>query len=147
MTKYFYQYYQVFSIFTYKKCLMIKSYQFFQILQRFYKEREKTLIEQSMKIEELRKIGLCFITGCFIKPFKMIIIFSSISLFVYKIFIGFASSLAAQFLLFNMKMRQEISNREIEKLMSLWLAYYNIYFKTNFNLLVMNVTQINFLYW
>ena len=44
---------------------MIKSYQFFQILQRFYKEREKTLIEQSMKIEELRKIGLRFITGCY----------------------------------------------------------------------------------
>ena len=133
------------SIFTYKKCLMIKSYQFFQILQRFYKEREKTLIEQSMKIEELRKIGLRFITGCFIKPFKMIIIFSLIGLFVYKIFIDFASSFAAQFLLFNIRMTQEISNRKIGKLMSMWLANYHIYFKTNFNLLVMNVTQINIL--
>ena len=26
-----------------------------------------------MKKEKLRKVGLCFTTGCFIKPFKMII--------------------------------------------------------------------------
>ena len=28
-----------------------------------------------MRKEKLRKVGLCFITGCFIKPFKMIINF------------------------------------------------------------------------
>ena len=37
------------------------------------KEREKTLIQQSMRKEKLRKVGLCFITGCFLKHFKMII--------------------------------------------------------------------------
>ena len=36
------------------------------------KEKEK-LIQQSMRKEKLRKVGFCFITGCFIKPFKMII--------------------------------------------------------------------------
>ena len=36
------------------------------------KKKEK-LIQQSMRKEKLRKVGFCFITGCFIKPFKMII--------------------------------------------------------------------------
>ena len=30
--------------------------------------KEKTLMQQSMKKEKLRKVGLCFITGCFISP-------------------------------------------------------------------------------
>ena len=30
-------------------------------------------MQQSMRKEKLRKGGLCFITGCFIKPFNMII--------------------------------------------------------------------------
>ena len=37
------------------------------------KKREKTLIQQSVRRDELRKVGLCFITGCFIKAIKMII--------------------------------------------------------------------------
>ena len=49
----------------------MKSYQFFEIYKRFYKKREKTLIQQSMRKEKLRKVGFCFITGYFIKPFKM----------------------------------------------------------------------------
>ena len=30
--------------------------------------KEKTLIQQSMRKENLRRFGLCFITGCFISP-------------------------------------------------------------------------------
>ena len=101
MTKYFYQYFQILFIFTYDKCLMMKSYQLFKFYKRFYEERERTLTQQSMRIEKLRKVRFCFITSCFIKPFTLIIIFSSIDLFVHKIFICFLSSFAAQFLLFN----------------------------------------------
>ena len=51
----------------------MKSNQFFKIYKRFDKEREKTLMQQSVRKEKLRKVGLCFITGCFIKSFNMII--------------------------------------------------------------------------
>ena len=51
----------------------MKSYQFFKVCKRFDKERETTLMQQSMRKEKLRKVGLCFITGCFIKSFNMII--------------------------------------------------------------------------
>ena len=80
----------------------MKSYQFFKICKRFDKEREKTLMQQSMRKEKLRKVGLCFITGCFIKSFNMII-----NLFF------FASSFAAQFLLFDIRIMQEISKGEV----------------------------------
>ena len=57
---------------------------------------------------ENRKTGeLCFTTGCYIKPFKIIIIFSLKGVFVHKIFICFASLVAAQFLLFEIRMTQE----------------------------------------
>ena len=81
----------------------MKSYQFFKICKRFDKEREKTLMQQSIKKEKLRKVGLCFITGCFIKSFNMII----------NHFFCFASSFAAQFLLFDIRMTQEISKGEV----------------------------------
>ena len=45
----------------------MKSYQFFKISKSFDKEREKALMQQSMRKERLRKVGLCFKTGCFIK--------------------------------------------------------------------------------
>ena len=45
----------------------MKSYQIFKISKRFDKEREKTLMQQSMRKEKLRKVGLCFITGCIIQ--------------------------------------------------------------------------------
>ena len=73
----------------------------------------------------------------------MIIIFYAIGLF-HKIFF-LASLLAAQFSLFYVRMSQEIPNRGIGKGKLLGMANY-IYFKNNFNLSVMNVTQINFLY-
>ena len=93
-----------------------------------------------MRIEKLGKVGLCFITSCFIEPFKIMIIFSSIDLFVHKIFNFATSSFAAQFSLFDIRMTQQISKRETG------MANCNIYFKNNFNLLVINVTQMNFLY-
>ena len=51
----------------------MKFYQFFKICKRFDQEGEKTVKQQSMRKEKLRKVGLCFITGCFKKPFNMII--------------------------------------------------------------------------
>ena len=45
----------------------------FKNYKRSYKEREKILIQQSM-----RKLGLCFITSRLIKPFKI-----AINLFLY----------------------------------------------------------------
>ena len=66
-----------------------------------------------MRIEKLGKVGLCFITGFFMKALKVIINFSSIGLFVHKIFISFANSFAAQFSLFDIRMTQKITKREI----------------------------------
>ena len=39
----------------------MKFYQFIKIYIRFDKKREKTVIQQSMRKEKLRKVGLCFI--------------------------------------------------------------------------------------
>ena len=75
MANYFHQHFQIFSIYIYNENLPMKSYQFFKICKRFDKEREKTLMQQSMRKEKLRKVGLCFITDCFIKSFNMVIIF------------------------------------------------------------------------
>ena len=55
-SKYFYQYFQMFSIFMYHESLPMKSYQFFKIYKRFDKEGKKTLIQQSM-IKENRHTG------------------------------------------------------------------------------------------
>ena len=65
--------FSIFSNFVSNESLPVKFYQFFKIYKRFDKEREKTLIQQSVRKEKLRKVGLCFITGYFIKPFKMTI--------------------------------------------------------------------------
>ena len=53
LAKYFYQYFQIFSIFIYNESLPMKSYQFFKIWNRFDKEREKTLMQQSKRKEKL----------------------------------------------------------------------------------------------
>ena len=94
---YFYRLFQIFSIFRYNESLPMKSYHFFKICKRFDKEREKTLMQQSMRKEKLRKVV------CFIKSFNMII----------NHFFCFASSFAAQFLLFDIRMTQEISKGEV----------------------------------
>ena len=80
----------------------------------------------------MRKAGICFITGCFIKPLKW-----------QLIFFYFSSSLAAQVLLFDIRaIKRRNWERQITRNGKL-----NIYFKNNFNLLVLNVTQLNFLNW
>ena len=119
------------SIFKFSQFLLIKSYQFFKIYKRFHKEREKTPIQQSMRKEKLRKVRLCFITGCFINPFKMII----------NHFFNFSSSFAVQFQLFDVRdIKRANWEQQITRNGKL-----NIFFKNNTNLLVMNVTQLNFL--
>ena len=77
----------------------MKLYQFFKIYKRFDKERGKTLTHYSIRKENLRKVGLCFITGCFIKPLKVII---------NNIFFGNS----AQLLFFDIRMAQEILKAE-----------------------------------
>ena len=86
-----------------------------------------------MRKEKLRKVRLCFITGCFIKPFKMIIT---------HVFFNFSSSFAAQLWLFDIRdVKRGNWKPQIARNGKL-----NIYFKNNFNLLVMSVQQLNFLY-
>ena len=147
MTKYFFYYFQIFSIFTYKKSSMRKSYQFSRFYKIFYKKREETLIQQSMRIEKLGKVGLSFITGCFINPFKMIIIFSSIALLGHKIFVFIRKLVRSAFFAFWYQDDAKKSDMKIENGELLGIANYNICFKNNLSLLIMNVTQINFLDW
>ena len=49
-----------------------------------------------------------------------------------------------QYLLFDIRMTQEISESEVGNGNYLGMANYNIYFKINFNCLVMNITQTKF---
>ena len=58
----------------------------------------------------------------------------------------FASSFAAHFLLFEIRTMQEIQKGEIANDKQLGMANYKIHFKNNFNDLVMNITEINFMY-
>ena len=37
------------------------------------RKEKKTLTQQSIRKKKMRKVGPCLVTGCFIKPFKMII--------------------------------------------------------------------------
>ena len=67
-----FQHFQLFSIFIYNEILPVK-YQFFKTCKCFDKEREKKLIQQSMRKEKLKKVGLCFITSYFIISFNTII--------------------------------------------------------------------------
>ena len=83
--KYFFQCsFQYFSIFICDESLPTKPYQFFKIYEHFHKEIEKkTLIQLSMRKEKLRKVRLCFITGCFIKSVNKMIINHFFSFFFY----------------------------------------------------------------
>ena len=90
-----------------------------------------------MRKEKLRKVELCFISGCFIKPFKMII----------NHFLYFSSSFAAQFWFFDIRnIKRGNWERQVARNSKL-----NIFFKHDVNLLIMNATQFNFLtkyfYW
>ena len=81
-----------------------------------------------MRKEKLRKVGICFITGRFIKPFQMIA----------NHFFYFSSSFTAQFPIFDIR---DIKRRNWERQIARD-GKLNIYFKNNFNLLVMNVNTI-----
>ena len=50
----------------------MKSYKFLKNCKRFDKEREKTIMQQSMRKEKQRKVGVCFITGYLIMSFNII---------------------------------------------------------------------------
>ena len=80
----------------------MKSYQFFKIYKRFYKKREKTVIQQSMRKEKLRKN--IYLTGYFMKPLRMAInhFFFSRS-FCSQDFFYFGSLFTAQFLFFDVR--------------------------------------------
>ena len=81
-----------------------------------------------MRKEKLRKVELCFITGCFIKPFQIII----------NHFIYFSGLFPEQFSLFDIKdIKSENWELQIARNGKL-----NIDFKNNFNHLVINVTQL-----
>ena len=73
LAKYFYEHFQIFSVLIYNESLSMKSYHFLKICKRFDNEKVKTLMQLSMRKEKLRKNGLWFITGCFIKSFDVII--------------------------------------------------------------------------
>ena len=98
--KYFYQRFQIFSIYIYSDNLPIKSYRFFKICKRLDKEREKALVQQSMRKEKTRKVGLCF---CFMKSFNMI---------MNHIFV-LQAHLQPNFCFFDFRMTQEISKGEV----------------------------------
>ena len=124
MANYFYQHFQIFSIYIYNENLPMKSYQFFKICKRFDKEREKTLMQQSMRKEKLRKVV------CFIKSFNMII--------NHFFFVSQAHS-QPKFLLFYIRMTQEILKGRVGNSKQLGMANYNVCFNNNFNRLVMNI--------
>ena len=73
---------------------------------------------------EIWKFGFCFITGCFIKPF----------------FISQAHSQRNFYFLIS-----GISKRENWEQQTARDCKFNIHFKNSFNLLVMNITKLNFL--
>ena len=68
------------SVFRFSPFSLIKSYQFLKFTNVFNEESEKKEgVKQSelpWRKEKQRNAGLCFVTGCLLKPFKMIIIFS-----------------------------------------------------------------------
>ena len=104
-----------------------------------FKKRGKTLIQQSVRTEKLRKVELGFVI-------ILLIIFFVQQVFLFTLLFYFASSFEVQFLLFDFKMTQEKSKGKIGNDKQLGMANYNTYFKNNFSRLVMSVTQINFLY-
>ena len=97
LAQYFYQHSQIFSIFIYHGSMPMKSYRFFKICKRFDKEREKT-VNEKRKTDNI----LTLFYNRLLKSFNMII-----NLFF------FTSSFAAQFLLFDIRLTQEISKGEI----------------------------------
>ena len=105
------------KIFIYSESLSMKFFKS-DFQKHFDKERKHSCSLQWEKNPE--KNGLCFIRGCFIKLIQIIIIF-----------LWFGNSFAAQFFLYVIKMKQEIS----------------IFISKLIYRLVMNITGIIFFYW
>ena len=53
LAKYFYQYFQIFSIFIYDENLPMKSYHFFKTYKHFDKEREKSSSQEQKKLKKV----------------------------------------------------------------------------------------------
>ena len=70
--KYFYKYFQIFSILIHNERLLVKSYQFLKIYKRFDKERERTICTSQWEKKNWEKFEF-FITGSFRKPLKIAI--------------------------------------------------------------------------
>ena len=56
LANYFYQHFQIFSIFIYNESLPMKYYKIFKICKRSDKDREKTHMQQSMEKENWKKL-------------------------------------------------------------------------------------------
>ena len=128
IAKYFDQYFQIFSIFISNEGLpMIFT-------NALIKKTEETLIEQSLRKEKLRIARLCFIVGCFIKSFKMIInnFFFLFPRLICNVVFAFCYQNDARSIISGNWERQIATDSKLEYL---------------FNRLVMNVTQINIFYW
>ena len=127
MAKYFDQYFQIFSIFISNEGLpMIFT-------NALIKKTEETLIHQSMRKEKLRIARLCFIVGCFIKSFKMII---------NHFFFISQAHLQRSFCFLLSEWRRSIKRGNWERQIATDSKLQYL-----FNRLVMNVTQINIFYW
>ena len=128
MEKYLFQCFEIFSIFISNESLPMKSHQLFKIYKRFDKEREKNTHTVANGERKTEKSWTLFYKRLF-----------------YKFY--FASSILAQLSLFVIRVTQEISKLEIGNSKLLGMANCRIYFKDIFNVLVMNVTQIDFIDW
>ena len=130
---------------------LVKHYfPYFQIFicKHFDKEREKTLIQQSRQKEKLRIVRVCFITVYLQSPLKwQLIINSAIGLFVHNFFFILQAPLQRSFCFLISGWRKKYQKGEIGHGKWLGMANYNIYFKNNYNRLVMKVTPVNFLNW
>ena len=101
LAKYFYQYFQIISIFIYNESLPMKSYQFFKICKCFDKERKNTFAAVNEKRKTEKKLDL--VSQQVVLLCYMIIIFC------------FESSFAAQFLLFDIWVTRDIKRRGREQ--------------------------------
>ena len=97
LTKYFYQYFQTFSVFIYDE-----SYQFLKIYKRFDKKRKQHSMSAASEKRKIKKKWTLFYSRLFYKAFKVI------SNHFY-----FVSSFAARFSIFVIRMMQKISKELI----------------------------------
>ena len=146
MEKYLFQCFEIFSIFISNESLPMKSHQLFKIYKRFDKEREKNTHTVANGERKTEKSWTLFYNRLFYKAIQNGNHFSSICFFVHVSFY-FASSILAQLSLFVIRVTQEISKLEIGNSKLLGMANCRIYFKDIFNVLVTNVTQIDFIDW